>query len=403
MPGPYAGKFVYPLIDITVSALSAAATHRTAITGQLSDARGTSEITQIGSVRVLSSAALSGLYGDLTELAIIPPIVQTASGIVFPDVWIVPVVDGVALGHVMRIDGSAPRNMLPSPMVTVSGVRVLIGIPFRHALRAGMDNIVLKTTGLKASISYRFDVYSSRGWGISGDTVITPLRIIGYGDLLSPDEVSEVASLGYNGAFVNQAPGFPEFRGVHRLKGGPLSEKTWTSLPGGTNQGETKIWRFFRAAYNRVATASSNRFFLTRDTGLGGSETYVESEEDLGFDFSTKGPREDDYLRITHAGVIPGSNQAFWGVRINDQVIPSGIGGTSEGLPVSPGFNPWAYGAVQPQRPDSNLYYPLPKTPFDIAIYKNKVAFFVTPNGSAIAANDASVAVAGIYVQVGEG
>lgn len=402
MPGPYPGEFEHPLVDITVSAISPGATHRTATTGQLADARGTSEITQIGSVRVLSSLALAGLYGDLTRLMFVPPVVQDGGGnIVYPDVFVVPVVDGVPLGFVLRWDASAPRNMLPNPAVTVGGWQVLLGIPFRKAMRERMNNLPLKATGLKATVNYRFDVFSERGFPNAGDTLITPLRIIGYGDLLTDDELAELAALGYDGTFVDQVPGFPEFRGTHRLKGGPLSGRTWSSLPGGTNQAETKIYRFFRQGINRVATGTSNRFFLTRDVTLGGSEDAVEDEEDLGFDF-TRGAQADDYLRITHAGVIPGTNQAFWGVRVNDQVLPVGIGGSTEGLPVSQGFNPWAYGAVQPQRGDSNLYYAIPKTPLSLAVYRNKVAWFITPNGTAIPADEASIALAGVYVQVGE-
>lgn len=402
MPGPYMGRYTYPLVDVTVTRVAPGATHRTATTGSISEPSGDSEITLLGSVRAQSSTALSGLFGDLTRLRMRPPIVQDSGGnIVYPDCYVWPIVDGVALDHVMRIDASAPRNMLPNPMQTVGQIEVLIGIPFREAVRAGMENLPLKATGLKAAISYRFGVYSERGWGITGDTVLRPLRIIGLGDLLTADEVADVARRGYNGSFSNQAPGQPEFRGVHRLKGGPLSEKTWASLPGGTNQAETKIWRFFRQAINRQASPASNRMYLTRNTELGGAETFVDDGEDLGFDF-TRGAFADDYLRITHAGVIRGTNQAFWGVRINDQIVPAGVGGTSEGLPVSDDHNPWQYGAVQPQRADSGLYYALPKTPFDIAVFQNKVVFFVAPNGTAIPADEASIAVAGIYVQVGE-
>lgn len=408
MPGPYEWDSEHLILGVAVTALSPGATHRTAITGQLQDPRGTSEILQIGSVRVQTTAAMSGLYADVWGIEILSPIVEvpgTPPTRVYPDVAVVPVVDGVALGHVMRIDASAPRNMLPAREDTYDRTQVLIGVPIRKAIRSAMDSIPLKATGLKVTQHLRFDIYSAQGWPGTGNTLVRPLVILVYGDLFTADEVSSLARLGYNGQFASHVPGFPDFRGVHTLKGGPLSPKNWDSLPGGVNQGETKIWRFFRYAYNRVATGASNRFILSRDTSLGGSETYVDTDEDLGFDF-TRGAQADDYLRITHIGVVEGANQAFWGVRINDAILPTGVGGTSEGLPVfrawNRSFNRWRYGAEDRSSPDTSKYYSLPKAPFDLAIYRNKVAFFITPNGTAIAANDASIAVAGVYVQVGE-
>lgn len=383
------------LVDITVTQVAPGATHLTAVTGTLTDARGSSQITLSGGIPVIASTSLSARFGDLTDLIIIPPIDANLST---PDCVIWPVVDGVDLHHVLHIDASVDRLMFPSPAVTVGRQHVSLGIAYRDAVDRNLDNLPLKVTGLKAAREYRFAVYSSAGFGNAGNPV-TPLRIIGLGDLLNAEALEEVARIPYQGSFADQVPGFEPFRGEHGLRGGVLSAASWTSLPGGPAQTDVKIYRFFREAINRVATSAQGIFVLSNQNAVGGAQGNVADEyEDLGFDYGS-GVRGDDYLRIMEAGIRPHANLGFWGVRVEDTILP---GDGQWGTPIFPGVNPYAYGLVQPQRPDSNLYYALPKSPFPIAVRGQKVAFFLVANGTAIPANGVSVAVGGISVQVGQ-
>lgn len=379
------------LFDVTVSQLTAGSTYITPVTGSSSTNAGTGKVTELGGASSITSTALSGDYGDLTRLIVISAVDSDGSA---PDAAIWPVVDGTDLGDDMILDASQEGNMMPNPAQAVGGFSRVLGIPVRQAVQKGIANWALQATGLKAKSNYRFRVQSTAGWGNSGN-VITPLRIIGIGDKLDGQALNTLAETiarqGYDGHVTYNAPGFDDLDAYHSIAGG-LSSATWTALPGGTTQQGVKISRFFRYAYNATATPKQGEFILSTDNGVKGAEGNVADGHDLGFNYTDS----KDYLFLLEFGVRPGTNQAFVGFRVDDQILPD-----DNGFPATSHVNPFPYGLVQPQRPDSNLYWALRKPAWQVVASTNKVAWFVTANGTAIPANSAGVALGGVKVQRG--
>lgn len=409
MAEPYIFPGERPLFDITVTQVKPGATHTTVTTGQsaASDSTGQSQMTQIGTQIPVQSAALSGLFADVTRIFVVSPV--DASGTA-PDVTIWPYIDGVDLSDHLVWDGSQAGNMLPVPGTLVDGGgELVIGIPFRQlmadwakqaqaALNKGQEphgvNIVNKATGLKARRSIQFKIQSNAGWGNSG-TAQVPLRILGYGDALNGAALDQVAELvgtyGYPGSVSRNVQPFTSLSVEHQLTGG-LSASAWSQLPGGTSQTGPRIWRFLRFAYNAVATSPSNQFVLSNKNSVQGVQGNVQSDQDIGFDYQ----EEAKYLEITNYGVRAGTNNALAGWTVNTTTLP-----TSTGFAATAAVNPYPYGNAQPIRAGSGLYLPLKRVAMPIVANQNKVAFWVQADGTATPANDTSVALAGLQIETG--
>ena len=401
----YAGPHV--LMDVTVTQMKPGSTHMTAITGSVTDPAGNkSQITNIGSLQAMVSTALSGTFADATEVILISPV---DAGGVIPDCLVYPVPDSKPLGDVMLFDASLPGNMAPNPAQIVgpgAGKAFSLGVPVRKALQqAARDqangktpNLPLVATGIKYAQQLQFAVYSTAGWGNSGAAEV-PLRIIVLGEKLDRQNLDDLARYGWPGAFRDQARGFNGISGTHTIPGGVVSASSWTALSGGIAQGSVKTFRAVRVAYNATATPQTGLFVLSNQNSVQGAQGNVQSQtgsSDLGFDYTS----EQKYLRITHLGIRPGPNSGFWGWKIDDTVLPD----EPNGQIVSQGVNPWPYGNVQPQRSASGEFYGLPKTAWPLAAEPgHKLAFFIQADGTAIAANTESVALAGVLVEQGQG
>ena len=404
MADPYVFQGKRVLVDVTVTQVVAGATHLTVTTGSSSsDPTGASKITTLGGSNAIVGTALSGNYGDLTELYVIPAIESDGS---WPDIAIWPVVDGVDLGDIIMLDGSVGGNMMPlASQIVGNGFVRTLGVPFRQALAqaqkaaqngAQYPNLALKATGLKAKQQYQFRVYSKSGFGNSA-TAQVALRIIGVGDKLDGQALqavgASIAKYGYPGSFQHNAPGFNGIVGAHSI-GGALSEANWTALPGGATQAGTKVNRFFRYAYNTSATTAQGRYVLSNQNSVQGvSGNVLDPNHDLGFDYSNS----KDYLTVLEYGARAGTNQAFVGFTVGDTVLPD----QPNGAPASVNVNPYVYGNVSPMRAATNEYFGLRATPWPVVAGGNKVAFFIQANGTAISANQASVAIGGVQVKQG--
>ncbi len=388
MADRYAFQGIRRLVDVTVTQVPAGGTHTTAITGSKSDTTGKSNITTVGGAPVMSTAALSGDLGDLTDLILVGSVDSTGT---FPDVTIQPFVDGQAQGDKITIDGSAYGNMMPGPAQAVGMAHISLGIAFRKALRARMASLPTKATGLKAKAQYQFQVSSVHGWGNAANAQ-SALRMIGIGDRLDTSTADAVGAelqamlddyaagtSPYNPlAIYDKAPGFAALSATFGLPAG-LTSKTWTSLPGGNDQKGIEVWRFLRHAYNTVATSSGGIFPLSGVPEVGGVNGYVlDSNHDLGFNYENS----TDYLRFLEFGNRPGANQAYVGVKVNDTVLPD----SPFGFAITDGVNPWPYGNVQPQRTESGVYYVMGKNPWPVVARKNRVVWFVVADGTAIPA-----------------
>lgn len=403
MAEPYLFPGERVLFDVTVTKVVPGATHTTVITGQSSnDPTGSSKITTIGSASSILSTALSGLYGDLTRLAIVSPI-DSAGDPVDCAIW--PYVDGSDLGDHLMFDASQGGNMMPLKGKAVGFTQRVLGIPFRKALNAAIarqakghvvTDFATKATGIKATRQYQFKVFSAAGFG-NAAAATTPLRIIGIGDKLDGQALAAVGELidknGYPGLISRSVAPYGSLSVVHTLKGG-LKPATWSATPGGIAQQGPRVFRFFRYAYNNVATGATGLFVLSNQNAVQGAQGNVmDDNHDLGFDYATSA----DWLEFLEYGIRPGANAFSAGFKVDDTVLPD----NPNGFAATTNVNPYPFGNASPMRAASDEYYPMSPAAWPIVAFKNKVAFFIQANGTAEAANATSVAVGGLQIQQG--
>lgn len=385
------------LADITVTALTAGATHTTGVTGS-SSTNGTSAITTIGTQPLLNSMTFNGLFYDVTDLVFVSPVVSNTS---FPDCYVWPMVDGQDLGNVQLWDASAVGNMFPSAPKTQNGRTLRLGYPVRKMLEDGdVKNLPLRATGLKAAQTLQFNIYSAAGWTTSA---ITPLRIIALGDILDVAALNALSTISYPGQFQTKTAPFQGIAGVHTLAGGTntITPSNWVGLSGGTKQAGTVIHRFFRTSYNAANTPASGPFILSQDiTVQGASGNTANTNPPLGYDLGFNYSNANQYLRIDEAGIIPGTNNATWGVKIGlAQQLPAPYG-----MPATSGANLYPYGVQTPLTPSTGSYYTLPACPFPLAVNgqaadNNQAAFYIEANGTAIPSTSPSrVSIGGIHL-----
>lgn len=329
----------------------------------------------------------------------IPPVAGDGSG---PDFEFFFKADDQSLEQYQLFDGSLDGNMAPHPNAIAGGpvdregryLGFYLGKSARAVLAdavqgKGTPNMPLVVTGIKFAESLTVVVRSQTGWD---NTRLTPARIIVLGELLTEEKISQIAA-GYNG-YVNkqfiqrQIEGKPPLTFTHLAT---VSFDGWTSLPGGPKQKGHRVHKFVRFAKNAVATGAQDPFPLTKMPELKGADANVaDSEHDLGFNTQKTG----NALWVQGFGCRPGASQAYFGWQIDGSLLPQ-----PNGFPLSRGVNAYNFGSVQPQRPESNLYNVIPRYQGELLIYGEGAVPFVKANGTAIAANDAKVAVEGVLVE----
>lgn len=385
------------LLDVTVQTLAPGATIESPKTG--SKTVGTSTIT-ITANTITSTTLPRTLRGDALLVGVIPPVAANGSG---PDFEFYFKADDQSLEAFQLFDGSLDGNMAPMPNATAGGPVdrdgryigfFVLGKSTRAILSDGAtgkptNNMPLEITGIKYEDSLTVVVRSNTGWD---STAKVPARIIVLGELLTEDLINSIGR-GFNG-FVNkqflqrQVEGKPALVFGHS---GVATFRDWTSLPGGTKQRGTRVHRFLRFAKNASATGAQAAFPLTTLTELKGSDNNViDASHDLGFNTAKTGAA----LWVRGFGCRPGANQAYLGWQIDGNLIPNPYG-----WPISQNINPFNFGSVQPQRPESNMYNLIPRYQGELMIYGEGAVPFIAANGTPIAANAAEVVVDGVIVE----
>jgi hypothetical protein len=260
-------------------------------------------------------------------------------------------------------------------------------------------NMALQATGLKFVSNLIVKLASTRGWGIAGDTVITPARIRVWGERYTKDMLDALGSF-YNGTFTRQSlrrdiEGLPAIRGS---QGGVVTMEGWTGLPGGYAQKRgAEIHRYFNFASNLRETGAQSPYLLSNLQGVGGADGNVNQMQDLGFPFAPVQGNADkakDLLVVQQLGVVAGIENIAWaGFQVGGSAVPD-----ANGFAVGKAANRMAYGQVGPIRQGSGLFYALPDYEGELEIYGENAAVNVTANGTPIAAGAARVAVGGVRV-----
>ncbi|NMP22205.1 hypothetical protein [Sulfobacillus harzensis] len=360
---------------------------------------------------VTSSSTGGNFVREITSIEIYPP--QDANGN-YEDLREVQlIIDGKPIGHYLTLPGQGDILMTP-PRTQIWGgphFTIPIGEPLWkvvHSFGAANPNMPLRAIGIKYNSTVAVSVssqYGVTGAGSGG------FRIVLKGYQYTNAELTELAKK-WNPKVQVQTlrrtvTGEPALSFTHEAAG-PLSMATFTSYPGGQGQLNQKINPYWHYARNAKATDASRPFVLSDLNGLGGGTGHVEDTfQDLGFAFGAN----NDALIVRGWGVkgvplppgqtgapgVAGQNLRAAGWFINGDQIPEEIGG--DGIFMTAGVQPLAFGSVKPQIALDNVFYRLPSVPGELLIYKDQAAPYVSANGSPIPADQVAVGITGVLVE----
>ncbi len=368
----------------------------------------------------VTAAGSQGYSMEITSVEIIPP--QVPVGGDYPgayedlrEIWLI--LDNKDTQHYVNLSGYGETLMTPLRSQIWGGrqFQVTFGQPFHKVCDAGSANMPLLNTTLKYSKTLALAVHTI--YGVTGQW-----RVIIKGNRYTPSELSEYGKRWKNTVdmqtmrrIVTQKPALSF---TYPLPG-PISPDTWTALPGGQLQGGTKINPYWRFAFNGQATQSQSPFVFTNFNQLNGGTGNVEDPyQDLGFEFDSnlnafilKGfavrgvkappgttPSNTEFSYPSYPGT-PGQNLARAGWWVNGDLVPEVNG--NQGRFLTEGVNDMTFGAVRPQIALDNMFFPIPKYPGTLLIYKDNAVPFIGANGSSIPAFSVMAAYNGILVERG--
>jgi hypothetical protein len=390
------------LLDVTVPAIGAGQTLTSPTTGSITVGTGTIQVTPNS---ILSTAIAAGYVADVTEIAIISPIIAQGN---YPDA-VVTLVNGTTnLQNVLWLDASYGGNMFPRWKVTRGRQRIVLGYSTRDVLRkharrvasgaGGVKNLPLKITGLKVTSSLTVQVYSVAGWA----NPLVPLRIICRGDLLASEDLAELNNYPYDGTIQLSVPPTPTFSTHHSLPG-PLS-LNWGALPGGNHQGPVRVFRRLTFAYNFQQIPASGPYVFSQLNALQGAVTNVaQTYNDLGDYFKDN---QNAFLwQEFGLNLYAPNTQLYVDMQVDGTKVPQD---TPFGTLITTGNNDFAYGAVALNgqgAANSTEFDRIP--PVDLLgqflAYQNGVVPVVaSANGQPIAANQVSIAKGGVLITQGQ-
>lgn len=392
-----------PILDVTVTALAAGTTDFACpISGSIT---GTSA-AQVTDTNLRSTVANGTVREGL--LVTVTPIIQDASTIPDCEIWFQ--VNNNSLRGYQVFDVGANVNMLPSfnrvqfdPEIEMP--LLLLGRSTRDVLResaasvaAGgppIPNLPTLITGYKVTDQLVLHVASKAGWS----SPYIPLRVRVYGEVLTQNEVAELAALGYPGSIAWDIPPTTPFATTHTWAGlGTISG--WNAGPGGDGQGAVKVNRRIAYAYN--AEEADGGYVFSNQNGVNGDAGQVGGaagvETDTSHDLGEVLENSNNAVFIDRVGfnLYHSGDQAYVAWQINGGNVPAE---TPNGKLVSYSGGALSYGQdahtgnVQTLRNVDNLAR--------VLMYKNNIAPIMTPTTktSTIGANNASFALAGTIVE----
>lgn len=348
------------LVDVQVTAVGAGQTINT-VSGT-TFTQGTST-TQMTPNSVNSTQPVTGTVWDALFIEVFPGVLNP--GQTEPDLWMYPQVDDISYRDSFYVDISISGNPFPPRDNTVGRDSLTLGASLlKDAMRGSFRPVpALDYSGWKVTKDLTLFFYSQAGFttGSSGTFAVPPTVKI-YGDVL------DLKTLGYVNGRMRLFNGAIELNSVRRyLAGmlaytntfqfaGPVSLNNWATLPGGPKQAGVKVYRFFKVSQPLQSTSGQAVYPLTNTvTQVGGKAGNVGQFSDLGFDFSSN----RSALKVDQFGRIPGAGAGYCGITHGGMdVYPYE---TAFGLVCTPGDPRIPYGQVQPLRPESDLYYRIPR------------------------------------------
>lgn len=361
---------------------------------------------------VSSSSTNGAVAREIVSVEIIPPQDQYGNYQDLREVWLI--LDNKSIQHYINLPGIGWILMTPLRTQIVGGktFRINFGEPLWRAVQ-NPNNMPIRAICPKFRRTLAIAVRSEFG-------VQNGYRIIVKGYEYTPAHLAALAPQWRNDVYVQtlrrQVVGAPPLQFTFQ-PAGPLSLDTWTSYPGGIDQRGYKINPLWQFAINASATQPSRAYAFTNLNALAGGTGHVEDTyQDLGLEFNLNNnaaiirgfgvrgvplmPGQPGSTNSTgqYTGGTPGLNLTRAGFIVNGDVVPSEEGGNN-GFYVTEGVNPLAFGAVQPYRSNPNEFFPVPRLPGELLIYKDNYVPFVADNGSPIPAFQVAVCHNGVVIE----
>lgn len=394
------------LADVQVLSLGAGQSLQTTSGAATTVGTGVVQMTpnSVNTTTVLRNLVWDGLYFSVHPGTL-------AAGAAEPDLWMFVKVDNEDYSSWFYVDLSVSGCMFPRRQNTVGGkVNVLGQSLLQAALRnnpSDKKNMPLKYTGLKVSDEIEIWFYSAAGFAASAFTEPPTVQL--YGDVLDQTALSFVQqrlgwvpdlsmqsirrALAGKAAYTNKA-----------AAGGFLTLAGWKSGPNGPHQGGVAIRRMVKAALNAQAIGASP-YGLTKFASVGGANTNLASTNmDMGFEYT----KTQNAVKLTEFGRRPGANAGYTGLYFGGSTFSPAD--TSLGMVSTQGNPRVQYGAVQPVRPESNLYFNVPswgaqspgEAQPEVVADETAAIAVAAQNGGIVAANTDKTALGGIQVVVGQ-
>ena len=378
------------------------------------DPNGQSDSTNYMTTGTITSSSTNGSVArEITSLEIYPPVDANGNYEDLREVWFI--LDNKDVRHYVNLPGCGWALMTPDRIHVIGGAtfKLNFGSPLWKVCQDGGSNMPIRNTTLKFTRTMSMAVSSV--YGVTGG-----FRLVVKGFTYTPAQLASFASKWTNNVFVQTdrraVEGYPPLSFVFRPSG-PLSLSTWSSYPGGVEQGGLKVNPRWGFAFNNNATSGSRAFaFTTLNALAGGSGNVEDTYQDLGNEFNLN----NDALIVRGFGVrgvplMPGQtgaptnpalainqgvNLERAGWIVNGNLVPEEEGGNS-GIFVTSGVNPMAWGDARPFLAEAGRFLPVPRLPGELLIYKDNAVPFVAGNGSPIAKDAVVACFNGVLVENG--
>jgi hypothetical protein len=372
---------------------------------------------------VTSSSTAGIVAREITEVEITPP--RDFTGLWYQDlreVWLI--LDSQSIQHYINLSGYGWSLMAPRRDLVrgARSLRILFGEPLWRVVRrrgSPPNHPLLNTTpkfirDVAVGVS---SVYGVTTGALPNGRTYGAFRITVKGFEYTSAHLRELRK-SWDNNFQYQTlrrtiEGKPPLQGTF-LPSGALDLDTWTSYPGGTQQGQIKVNPYWRFAYNNLATQPQAAYRFSTKHEVGGVDQAVEDQfQDLGLAFGTNA----DAFILRGFGVRPvpmppgqagwpgtpwagGQNLARAGWTVNGTDLPQEQNGLA-GIYITTFNNPLNFGSPIPYTNEPGQFSPIPKWPGELLIMGDNAVPFVGANGSPIPADSVVVAYNGVLVERG--
>lgn len=370
---------------------------------------GTTDANITGNTITSSTTTGDSAY-EITQMEVTPP--RNSAG-VFEDlrqIWIV-VDGGTSIQHYLNVPGFGWTLMNPVVNQVWGGptFAVPFGKPFWQTVEAPTNHPILNTT---IKFNKQIQVAVSTVYGVTGAFRIQ-LKGFQYSDAQLAQYAPKWSDTVSVATTRRAVKGMPQLS-LTFSRPGPITVANWTAMPGGQNQGITKINPYWRFAFNAAATQPQAAYTFSTLSDVAGGPNNVENNfQDLGLvfaqnsnafilqGFGVRGVPAPPGTPVAGLGyptsVQPGLNWSRLGWWVSGTLIPEVMG--NQGFFATEGLNDFTFGALQNQIALPNVFRPLRRFPGRLLIMGENAVPFVGANGSGIPAYALVAAMTGVLIE----